>query len=126
MKEFIKIDGNITSNSKTGIKGNARIRVEDDLDLVLKNLKEKLLGQPNDEVLFTTDPLVKHYKASEDNTILKEGLFSRKFFGETGKVKYYQILIPKQLVNEVLRSSHGEFGRHPGFAKKIMAYREKY
>ena len=50
----------------------------------------------------------------------------RKYFGETGSVKYYQILIPKQLVKEVLRSLHGEVGRHPGISKTIIACREKY
>ena len=50
----------------------------------------------------------------------------RKYFGETGSVRNYQILIPKQLVNEVLRSLHGEFGKHPGISKTIDAYREKY
>ena len=46
---------------------------------------------------------------------------SEKFLEETGSVKYYQILIPKQLVIEVLRSLHGEFGKHPGIVKKIIA-----
>ena len=32
---------------------------------------------------------------------------------------------PKQIVNEVLRSLHGEFVKHPGIFKKIIAYREK-
>ena len=50
----------------------------------------------------------------------------RKYYGETGSVKYYQIPIPMQLVNEVLRNLHGEFGKHPGINKTIMAYREKY
>ena len=38
-----------------GIKTNARIRVEKDVDLVLKNMKLKILGQPHDEVLMITD-----------------------------------------------------------------------
>ena len=46
VKELTKIDGNTTSYSMTGIKANARIRVEQDVDLVLKNLKLKILGQP--------------------------------------------------------------------------------
>ena len=50
----------------------------------------------------------------------------RKYFGETGNVKYYQILIPKQLVKEVLRSLHGEFGKHPGIFKTKIACREKH
>ena len=77
-------------------------------------------------MLLTTDSRFKHYKANEDRIILKDGLLFRRYYGETGSVKYYQILIPKQLFNEVLRSLHGEFGKHPGITKTIIAYRQKY
>ena len=120
------IDGSTTSYSINGIKANARIRVEQDVDLVLKNMKLKILGQPYDEVLIMTSSRYKNYKAKEDRMIPKDGLLFRKFFGETGSVKDYQILIPKQLVKEVLSSLHGEFGKHPGIYKTIIAYREKY
>ena len=126
IKEFTKIDGNTTSYSINGIKASARIRVEQDAHLVLKNLKLKILGQPHDDVLLATDRRYKHYEANEDRIILKDGLLFQKYYGETGSVKYYQSLIPKQFVNEVLRSLHGEFGKHPGITKKIIAYREKY
>ena len=123
--EYTKIGGNTTSYSFNGIKASARIRVEQDADLVLKNLKLKILGQPHDDVLLRMDRRYKHYKANEDRIILKDGLLFRKYYGETGSVKYYQILIPKQLVNEVLRNLHGEFGKHPGITKTIIAYRKK-
>ena len=126
VKELTKIDGNTTLYSMNGIEATARIRVEQDVDLVLKNMKLKILGQPYDEVLIMTDSRYKNYKANEDRIILKDGLLYRKYFGETGSVNYYQILIPKQFVNEVLRNLHGEFGRHPGISKTIIAYREKY
>ena len=84
-------------------------------------MKLKILGQPYDEVLIMTDSRYKNYKANEDRIILKDGLLFRKCFGETGSVKYYQILIPKQLVKEVLRSLHGDFGKHPGIFKTIIA-----
>ena len=126
IKDFTQIDGNTMSHSIHGIKANARIRVEQDADLVLKNLKLKTLGQPQDDVLLTTDGRFKQYKANEDRIILKDGLLFRKYYGETGSVKYYLILIPKQLVNEVLESLHGEFGKHPGFNKTIIAYRGNY
>ena len=77
-------------------------------------------------MLLTTDRRFKHYKANEDRIILKDGLLFRKYYGETGSVKNYQILRPKQLVNEVLWSLHGEFGKHPGITRTIIAYREKY
>ena len=68
--EFTKIDENTTSYSMNGIKANARIRAEQDVDLVLKNIKFKIPGQPHDEVLMTTDSRYKHYKANEDHIIL--------------------------------------------------------
>ena len=77
-------------------------------------------------MLILTDSRYKNYKANEDRIILKYGLLFRKYFGETGTVTYYQILIAKQLVKEVLRSLHGEFGKHPGTFKTKSAYREKY
>ena len=119
VKEITKIDGHTTSYSMNGIKANARIRVEQDVDLVLRNMKLKILGQPYDEVLKITDSRYKSFKANED------GLLFRKYFGETGSVKYYQILIPKQLVKEILRSLHGELGKHRRTYKTIFAYREK-
>ena len=126
IKEFTKIDGNTTAYSLHGIKAKARIRVEQDADLVLKNLKLKILIQPYDDVILTADKRFKHYKANEDRIILKDGLLLRKHYGDTGSVKHYQNLIPNQLVNEVLRSLHGDFGKHPGITKTIIAYREKY
>ena len=117
---------NTTSYSINGIKASARIRVEQDAHLVLKNLKLKILGQPHDDVLLTTDRRFKHYKANEDGIMLKDGLLFRKYYEETGSVDNYQNLILKQLVNEVPWSLHGEFGKHPGITKTIIAYREKY
>ena len=118
VKEFTKIDGNTTSYSMNGIKANARMRVEQDVDLVLRNMKLKILGQPHDEVLMMTESRYKTYKANEDRIIPKDGLLFRKHFGETVTVKYYQIPIPKQLVNEVVRSLHREFANTQEFLKQ--------
>ena len=83
---------------------------EQDVNLVLKNLKLEIFGEPYDEVLLTTDKRLKHYKANEDRIILKNGLFLQKYYGKTGNIKYYQMLIPMQLVDDVLLSLHGECG----------------
>ena len=88
-------------------------------------MKLKILGQPHDEVLIMTDSRYKLFKANGDRIILKEGLLFGKYFGETGNVNYYQSLIPRQLVNDVCRSLHGEIGKQPGIAKALIAYREK-
>ena len=126
VKAFTKIEGITMSCSMNGIKANAQKRVEQDVNLVLKNMKLKILGQAYDEVLIMTDSRYKNYKANEDRITLKDGLLFRKYFGETGSVKYYQILIPRQLVKKFLRSLHGGFGKHPGVYKTKVAYREKY
>ena len=111
--------------SMNQIKANARKRVGKDVDLLLKNLKLKILGQPYDEVLITTDRRYKHFKAKENHIILKEGRLFRQNIGDTGKAKYYYFLIRKHLVIEVLRSLQVEFGKHPGITQTIMTYREK-
>ena len=100
VKEFTKINGITTPYSMNGIEANARIRVEQDVDLVLKKMNLKILGQQHDEVLMIADSRYKSYKANGDRVILKDGLLFRKFLGETESVKYYQILIPKQLVKK--------------------------
>ena len=88
IQKFRKIHGNTTSYSIKGIKANARIRVEQHADLLLKNLKLKVVGQPHDNVPLTTDRRFKHYKANEERIILKIGLLFRKRYGKTGSVKY--------------------------------------
>ena len=55
INEFTKVVGNTTSYYIHGIKANARIRVEQDVDVVLKNLQLKKFGQPYDKLLITTD-----------------------------------------------------------------------
>ena len=44
IKEFTSTDGNTTSYSIHGTKAKVRFRVEQDVDLALKNLKLKILG----------------------------------------------------------------------------------
>ena len=68
IQEFKRIDGKACIN---GIRANARIRVEQNADKVLKILKIKTLAQLNGDMLLTTDRRFKHYKANEDRNILK-------------------------------------------------------
>ena len=41
-------------------------------------------------------------------------------------MKYLQVLLPQQLVNEFIQHHHGKYGKHPGIAKTIQQCREKY
>ena len=121
--EFTKTDRNTTSYSLDRIKAKARIRVEQAVHPVFKNLKVRDLA--NHEVLLTMFRRIKHYKANDGRIFLEDGLFFRKNYGKGGNVKYYRISIPKQVVDEVLRSLHGEFGKQPGINNAIIVYREK-
>ena len=46
-----------------GNQPNERIRVEQDVDLVFKNVNLKILGQPHDEMLMMADSRYKPYNA---------------------------------------------------------------
>ena len=74
--------------SMNEMKVSARVLVEEDVDLVLKNLKLKILGQSYNEVLLTTDERYKHYKTNEDHVFLKDGRLFRKYYAETVRVKH--------------------------------------
>ena len=92
VKEFTEVDKSTTSIPMNGIKANPRIGVEQDVDLVWKNMNLKILPQPHDEEVMKADSGYKKYEANEDRIILKDGFWFRKQFGETGSVKYYQNL----------------------------------
>ena len=82
IKEFTKFDGNTTSYAIDGITAKARIPIEQDVDLILKNEKFKIFGQPQDEVLLTTDRRFNHLRADEESSIFKNGLLLLKYHGE--------------------------------------------
>ena len=60
IREFTRIDGNSTSYSIIAIEAFACIRVEQDVDLVVNNFRPKIIRQPHDEVLVTTDSRFRH------------------------------------------------------------------
>ena len=57
---------------------------------------------------------------------IKDDIIYRKYFGETGKVKYLQVLLPEQLVDTFIEYHHGLQGKHNGIKKVIQQCREKY
>ena len=75
------------------------------------------------EVLLATGRRLKQYKANEDRVFSRDGRLFHNYYGETGSVKYYKIIIVEQLASEVLRRLHGEFGEQTGITKRIIFYR---
>ena len=72
------------------------MRHQQDRDHVLRNYKLRLLKEPYDEHLMATDHRALQYTAQESRIILKDGLLYRQYFGETGAIKYLQVLLPEQ------------------------------
>ena len=116
-----------TQNSEENEKPLPRdMRHQQDRDKVLRNYKLRLLKEPYDEHLMATDHRALQYTAQESRIILKDGLLYRQYFGETGAVKYLQVLLPEQLVDSFLEAHHGSHDKHPGITKVIQQCREKY
>ena len=116
-----------TQNSEENEKPLPRdMRHQQDRDKVLRNYKLRLLKEPYDEHLMATDNRALQYTAQESRIILKDGLLYRQYFGETGAVKYLQVLLPEQLVDSFIEAHHGSHDKHPGITKVIQQCREKY
>ena len=61
-----------------------------------------------------------------DRIVLKDEIVTRKYYDETGQIKYHQILLPKHLLKEKLQAIHGTAHRHPGISKMLQEIRKKY
>ena len=76
------------------MKEDARIRVEQDPDLVFKAIKRKLICEEFDKHLLQTDSTAKRLLVHENRLMVKDGVLMRKYYGECGQVTHHQILIP--------------------------------
>ena len=68
----------------------------------------------------------RHYLNNLDRIVLKDEIVTRKYYDETGKIKYHQILLPKHLLKELLQAIHGTAHRHPGISKMLQEIRRKH
>ena len=53
-------------------------------------------------------------------------MLTRRYYDDTGMISHYQVLLPKQLLEEFLQSLHGMCAKHPGITKMIQEARQKY
>ena len=58
-----------------------------------------------------------------DRIVLKDEIVTRKYYDETGQIKYHQILLLKHLLKELL--IHGTAHQHPGISKMLREIRQK-
>ena len=107
-------------------RDNARIRLEQNNDIVLRNLRAKIEGEPFDENDLASDYRYHHYLQNITRIEIKQEVLTRKYYTDTGTVSHYQILLPIQLVDEFLQALHGHNSNHPGITKMIQEARQKY
>ena len=120
VKETTPILINKASYTFGAIKEEARIRVEQDSDIVFKAIKKKLICEEYDKHLLQTDPTAKRIFVHENRLIVKDGILMRKYYRECGKVTHHQLLIPEHLITDLLKAIHGQMGKHPGITKTIQ------
>ena len=125
IKETTRIPINKASYTFGAIKEDAQIGVEEDIDIVFKAIKKKLIFEENDKHLVQTDPNAKRLLVHENRLIVKNGILMRKYYRECGQVTHHQISIPEQLITELLRAIHGQMGKHPGITEMIQECRSK-
>ena len=126
IKKTTPIPINKASYTFGAIKEDARIRVEQDSDLVFKAIKRKLICEEYDKHLLQTNPKAKLLLVHESRLLVKDGILMRKYYGECGQVTHHQILIPEHLITELLKAIHGQMGKHPGITKMIQECRSEY
>ena len=105
---------------------NAKIRLEQNNDPVLRNFRAKLEGEPFDESAFSEDARYQHYLQNIPRIGIRQDILVRKYYNDIGQISHYQILVPKQLLEEFLQALHGHNANHPGITKMIQEARQKY
>ena len=95
-------------------KDNAKIRLEQNNDPVLRNLRAKIQGEPYDETALTQDYRYKHYLQNTPRIEIRQDIFTRRYYNDTGMISHYQVLLPQKLLDEFLHALH------PGITKMIQ------
>ena len=89
-------------------------------------LKAKIQNEEYSQEILQQDIRYRHYLNNLDRRVLKDEIVTRKYYDETGQIKYHQILLPKYLLKELLQAIHGTAHRHPGISKMLQEIRQRY
>ena len=126
LQQFLKPKSGLISCSSGYFKDNARIRLEQNNDIVLRNLRAKIEGNPFDENELASDYRYQHYLQNITRIENQQEVLTRKYYTDTGTISHYQVLLPIQLLDKFLQALHGHKSNHPGITKMIQEARQKY
>ena len=118
LQQFHKPTSRLISVSSGYFKDNARIRLEQKIDIVFRNLRAKIEGNPIDEIELASNYRYQHYLQNKTRIEIKQEVLTQKFYTDTGTKSHYQILLPIQLLDERLQALHGHNSNHPGITPK--------
>ena len=114
------------TNFTKKLRRTNQLLLEQSKDPILLQLKAKIQNEEYSEEILQQDIRYRHYLNNLDRIVLKEEIVTRKYYDETGQIKYHQILLPKHLLKELLQAIHGTAHRHPGISKMLQEIRQKY
>ena len=126
LQQFHKPTSGLISCSSGYFKDNARIRLEQNNDVVFRNFRAKIEGNPFDENEMASDYKYQHILQNNTRIEIKQEVLTRKYYTDTGTISHYQILLPIQLLEEFLQALHGHNSNHPGITKMVQEARQKY
>ena len=114
------------TNFTQKLRRTNQILLEQSKDPILLQLGAKIQNEEYSEEILQQDIRYRHYLNNLDRIVLKDEIVTRKYYDETGQIKYHQILLPKHLLKELLQAIHGTAHRHPGISKMLQEIRQKY
>ena len=126
LHQFHKPTSGLISVSSGYFRDNARNRLEQNNDIVHRNLRAKIEGEPIDENHLASDYRYHHYLQNITRIEIQQVVLTRKYYTYTGTVSHFQTLLPIQLLDEFLLALHGHNSNHPGITKMIQEAKQKY
>ena len=103
-----------------GFRENAKFRLEQNNDPLLRNRRANIEGKSFDESAFTQNNRYQHYLQNKPRIEFREDILAREYHNDNGQCSDYQILLPKQLLEEFLQAFLGHIANYPGITKMIQ------
>ena len=114
----------VTVNYREGhFRDNAKIRLEQNNDPVLQTLRAEIEGEQFEETAFTGVNRYPHYLRNMLCLKIRQDISAQKYYNDTGQISHYQIILPKQLLDESLIALHGNNANRPDTTKLIQEAR---
>ena len=99
--------------------------IKQDADAVLPNFKRQMLGLSFDEQIIATNPRCIHYCRNIKRIKNKDDILYRQYYNGFVDVSHLQVLPAVQLKDSLLKSLHGQAGKHHVISKKKQENRQK-